>query len=165
MTQIRLSGQTLRRGAKANHDGGRTTKLFGLFELDAAGTVLYTRLEPDGHAPSGTAPDYRGRNFYTEVAPFRNTAEFRGQLDGFSRGSQPAHSMDFTCDYEDGPLLVRVLLARIREHSQADMTKSILVHIRMVRQPSARRHFNAPHTPHAAGSGPGDNYGEGIRKH
>ena len=117
----------------ATHDGGRTAKLFGFFELDAAGTVLYTRLEPDGNPTSGGAPDYAGRNFYTEVAPFRNVVEFRGQLDGFSRGSQPAHSMDFTCDYEDGPLLVRVLLARIREQSQADVTKSILVHIRRVR--------------------------------
>jgi hypothetical protein len=38
--------------------------------------------------------------------------------------------MDFTCDYEDGPLLVRVLFARIRERSETDVTKSILVHIR-----------------------------------
>jgi hypothetical protein len=132
MTQTGLGGRTSRLGAKANHDGGQTRKLFGLFELDAAGTVLYTRPERDGGAAPGGAPDYTGRNFYTEVAPFRNVVEFRSLLDGFSRGSQPAHSMDFICDYEDGPLSVRVLLARIREHSQADVTKSILVHIRRV---------------------------------
>ena len=133
MTHMGLSGQTLRRGAEANPDGGQTGKLFGLFELDAAGTVLYTRLEREGGAAPGGAPDYTGRNFYTEVAPFRNVVEFRSRVDGFSRGSQPAHSMDFTCDYEDGPLLVRVLLARMREHSQTDVTKSVLVHIRRVR--------------------------------
>ena len=105
-------------------------KLFGLVELDAAGTVLYTRFEADGATPAGGVPDYMGRNFYTEVAPFRNVAEFKDMLDNFSRGSQPAHSTDFTCDYEDGPVFVRVLLARIRERFQADTTKSILVHIR-----------------------------------
>ena len=105
-------------------------KLYGLVELDAAGTVLYTRFESDGALPDGSAPDYRGLNFYTEVAPFRNVVEFRNEFERFSRGSQPAHSLDFTCDYEDGPVQVRVLLARIRERSQSDETKSVLVHIR-----------------------------------
>ena len=113
-----------------SRESAKMRKLFGLVEIDAAGTVLYTRIEPDGATQTGPAPDYTGQNFYTEVAPFRNVAEFRTRLDDFSRGSQPAHTIDFTCDYEDGPLLVRVLLARIRERSQADVTKSILVHIR-----------------------------------
>ena len=113
-----------------SREGVTTKKLFGLVELDPAGTVLYTRIEPDGSQQSGAVPDYTGQNFYTEVAPFRNVAEFRNRLDDFSRGSQPAHTLDFTCDYEDGPLLVRVLLARIRERSQSDVTKSVLVHIR-----------------------------------
>ena len=34
-------------------------ELFGLFELDEAGMVLYSRIEPDG-----TGPDMSGRNFY-----------------------------------------------------------------------------------------------------
>lgn len=105
-------------------------KLYGLFELDSAGTVLYMRVEPDGTPQPGAAPDHTGRNFYTEVAPFKNVAEFKEQLDAFKWGVQPAHSMGFTCDYEDGPLLVRVLLARIRERAEADTTKSILIHIR-----------------------------------
>lgn len=105
-------------------------KLFGLVELDTAGTVLYARIEPDDAKRPAPAPDYRGLNFYTEVAPFRNVGEFKERLDYFSRGSQPAYSTDFTCDYEDGPLLVKLLLARIRERSETDVTKSILVHIR-----------------------------------
>lgn len=107
-----------------------TRKLFGLVELDAAGTILYTYFEPDGATPNSVRPDYTGLNFYTEVAPFRNVVEFRNHLDHFSRGSQPAQSIDFTCDYEDGPVSVRVLLAHIRERSETDVTKSILVHIR-----------------------------------
>ncbi len=129
MTQPGLQAGSWGETAGVSANGAPAPKLFGLVELDAAGTILYTRLEPDGPT-FGAGPDYTGRNFYTQVAPFRNVAEFRSQLDHFSRGPQPAHSMDFTCDYEDGPLLVRVLLARIRERSQLDETKSVLVHIR-----------------------------------
>jgi CheY-like chemotaxis protein len=132
MTQPVFSGGNLKEAAGLSPAGAATRKLFGLVELDSAGTVLYTRIEPDGATRPGRAPDYTGQNFYTEVAPFRNVTEFRNRLDDFRRGSQPAHTLDFTCDYEDGPLLVRVLLARIRERSQSDVTKSILVHIRRV---------------------------------
>jgi hypothetical protein len=107
-------------------------KLYGLIELDEAGTVLYARFEGDG-AAAFAARDVTGRNFYTEVAPFTNVGEFRRLLESFSKGSQPAHSTDFTCEYADGPLPVRVLLARIRERSERDATKSVLVHIRGAR--------------------------------
>jgi len=130
MTQAEMRVRTRNEAAGLRGEGAPVRKLFGLVEIDAAGTVLYTRIEPDGTPPSGAAPDYTGRNFYADVAPFRNVVEFRNLLDNFSRGSQPAHSMDFTCDYEDGPVYVRVLLARIRERSQADATKSVLIHIR-----------------------------------
>jgi hypothetical protein len=130
MTQVGLGGGRRSGAAGLSREAAPVRKLFGLVELDSAGTVLYTRFEPDGATAGARAPDYMGLNFFTEVAPFRNVAEFREQLDNFRRGPQPARSMDFTCDYEDGPLLVRVLLARIRERSETDTTKSILVHIR-----------------------------------
>ena len=110
--------------------GFATRKLFGLIELDAAGTVLYSCFEPDDPQRFVGAPDYTGLNFYTEVVPFKNVVEFRSLLDDFKWGTLPAQSIDFTCDYEDGPLPVRMLLTRISERSQTDVTKSILVHIR-----------------------------------
>jgi len=106
-------------------------KFYGLVELDPDGTVLYSRFEGDvRRLLSGPAPDVTGRNFYTEVAPFRNVGEFRRLLDDFSNGSQAASSADFVCDYDDGPQAVRILLARIRERTKLDVTKSILVHFR-----------------------------------
>jgi hypothetical protein len=110
-------------------EAARAQKLYGLVELDSAGTVLYSRFEGDD-AAAFTARDATGRNFYTEVAPFLNAGEFRQRLETFRRGTHPAETMDFTCVYEDGPLPVRILLARIRERSEQDTTKSILVHIR-----------------------------------
>lgn len=104
-------------------------KFFGLVELSRDGTVLYSRIERDGdrHNP---APSITGRNFFSEVAPFQNVEEFQKCLDGFSRSSQQANSIPFTCQYEDGPVRVKVLFARVHERSQHDVTKSILVHIR-----------------------------------
>ncbi len=99
--------------------------LFGLVELDAAGMVLYSRLE-NGNGRS----DLTGYNFFSEVAPFKNVEEFRRRLDEFREGSQQADAMDFNCHYEDGPVRVRVLLARIRDRSERAATKSILLHIR-----------------------------------
>ena len=128
MAQSGLSSRAARPGTLASPERTPAQKLFGLIELDQAGIVLYTRFE--GDAAALAARDFAGRNFYTEVAPFRNVGEFRELLDDFRKGPLPADSMDFTCDYEDGPLAVRVLLARIRERTERDATKSILVHIR-----------------------------------
>jgi hypothetical protein len=127
-----LSMNARRENSPAGRREAPAQKLYGLVEIDHAGIVLYTRFEGEG-AAYFSGRDFTGRNFYTELAPFRNVDEFRRQLDGFNKGTQPAHSMDFVCDYEDGPLTVRVLLARIRERAEQDVTKSILVHIRRAR--------------------------------
>ena len=104
-------------------------KLFGLLELDAAGTVLYSRIETEG-GPDGSPSDVRGHNFYTEVATFLNVEEFHQRLDTFNRGVEHANSFVFNCDYEDGAVPVKVLLARIRERTNGDHTRSLLVHIK-----------------------------------
>ena len=104
-------------------------RLFGLLELDSAGTVLYARTEADGH-PSELLPEMRGRNFYTEIAAFANAFELKRHVDNFRESRAQATTLDFTCQYEDGPVTVRVLLARVREANGPDRTKSILVHMR-----------------------------------
>ena len=104
-------------------------KLFGLLELDAAGTVLYSRLE-GGDRLNDPAANVAGLNFYSEVAPFLNVEEFHQRLDAFSRSGEHANSFAFSCDYEDGAVRVRVLLAHIRERTNGDQTKSLLVHIK-----------------------------------
>ena len=104
-------------------------KFFGLMELDATGMILYSRIERDGGRhlfPTNVT----GRNFYTEVAPFQNIEEFQKCMESFMQSSLQANSIIFTCQYEDGPLKVKILLARVRERSGGDVSKSILVHIR-----------------------------------
>jgi hypothetical protein len=104
-------------------------KLFGLFELDSAGTVLYARVEPDGDA-RGKVPDVAGRDFFNEVAPFENAEELRLRVRDFTNGGGQADNFHFTCRLESGALPVKVLLARIRERSDGKRTKSVLLHIR-----------------------------------
>lgn len=104
---------------------------FGLFELDPAGTVLYSRIETDGDA-EWTASDIDGRNFFEEVVAFENAEEIRRRINFFARGEGQADGFHFTCRCDGGPRPVKVLLARIRERTDGKRTKSILVHIRKV---------------------------------
>jgi hypothetical protein len=106
-------------------------KLFGLFELDPAGVVIYSRIEPDGDVNVVT-PNVAGHNFYNEVAPFGNTEELRRRVRDFTNSNGQADNFYFTCQCDDGPLPVKVLLARIRECSNGKHTKSVLMHIRKV---------------------------------
>lgn len=106
-------------------------RLFGLFELDQSGTVLYSRIEPDAESDAGMT-EVAGRNFYHEVMPFENAEEFRRRISDFTNGNGQTDNFHFTCQCDDGPQHIKVLLARIRERSDGKHTKSILVHIRKV---------------------------------
>ncbi|HEV2705475.1 MAG TPA: hypothetical protein VGV59_06095 [Pyrinomonadaceae bacterium] len=107
----------------------RTSTLFGLYELDQAGTVLYSRIETEGKTHDD-AQDVSGCNFYEAVAHFANVEEFRQRINHFTQGGEPADNFKFDCQYQYGALHIRVLLARIRERSDNTRTKSVLVHIR-----------------------------------
>src|SRR5215216_2506263 len=100
-------------------------ELLGLFELDDVGKILYYRMDS-----AGTSLDLTGHNFYDEIAPFENVAEFRQCVTDFTRGAKAADSFDFDGHYDGSDHPVRVLLARICERVNRNNTKSVLVHIR-----------------------------------
>lgn len=104
---------------------------FGLFELDPTGTVLYSRAEPDDSSPC-VANDVAGQDFFEEVAPFANAEELRRRVFDFLYSKAQADSFYFNCCQNEGELPVRVLLARIRERSGGERTKSVLLHIRKI---------------------------------
>jgi hypothetical protein len=83
-----------------------------LVKPDQAETVLYTRLERD-EARRGLV----GLNFFFQGAPLKNVEEFRHRLEDFANGREPAKGFNFTCDFDDATVALRVLLARIRERS------------------------------------------------
>lgn len=109
------------------------TKLLGMFELDAADTVLYSRVETEGRGDDIPAPDLSGRSLFEGGGPFANAEELRRRINSFRTNGAQADSFDFTCEYEDGPVPVRVLMARVRECADRESTKSVLIHIRQKR--------------------------------
>ena len=108
---------------------GTGQRLFGLFELDPAGTILYSRAEEGGRS-FAAGPEVSGRNYFEEVAPFANVEEFRRRVSQFALGQSPADSFHFDCLLDGRAEHVKVLLARVRERSDGARTKSILIHIR-----------------------------------
>ena len=109
-------------------------KLFGLLELDLHGTVIFSRLEGDEELAG--AMDVVGLNFFSEVATFLNVAEFRQHFETFDNNPQSgSSSFMFNCDYEDGAVPVKVLLARLREDTK--YPGSVLVYIKKADQCSS----------------------------
>src|ERR1044071_8684833 len=106
-----------------------TQELLGLFELDAAGKVLYYRKDLAGE-PGGTSMDIVGQNFYNEVAGFENIEEFRRCVTEFTRSATAADSFEFECRYGEFGHRIKVLLARIRESVNQNNTKSVLVYLK-----------------------------------
>lgn len=102
---------------------------FGLFELDDRGTVLYSRVEQDGRKDV-KGPDVTGQNFFNEIALFDNSEEFRKRVADFIKSDAGADHFIFNCRINSSLLPVKVLLARIRERTNSNQTKSVLIHIR-----------------------------------
>lgn len=112
-------------------DSLTSQSLFGLFELDSTGKVLYSKVESDGildDRRTGLA----GLNFYEEVAPFKNVNEFRRHLDQFTGGGDPVENFNFTCRYDDGSEQVKVRLVRVSEREYDGCAKLTIVDIRKV---------------------------------
>lgn len=85
-------------------------ELYGLVELNQEGTVLYSRLDD-----AGASSDINGRNFFSEVAPFKNVEAFRQLVSNFTSGRDQANNFNFMCDFDDMTVLVRARrLARKR---------------------------------------------------
>ena len=89
-------------------------KLLGMLELDAAGTVLYSRLEESRRSVDIPAPNINGNNLYDHFT-FSNTTELRQRINEFTHSQRKADNFDFTFQYNDGPLVTRVLLVRVSE--------------------------------------------------
>jgi hypothetical protein len=106
-----------------------TDGIFGLFELDTAGTVKYSRLEAGGSSLS-SSPGLIGLNFFDEVAPFKNTEELRQRFRYFANGSASAEKFNFSCNLNGSPTEVKVMLTQINEREFDANSKLIILDIR-----------------------------------
>ena len=98
----------------------------GLFEIDDAGTVLYCRTSAEKPA------SVSGFNFFDEVAPFENMAEFRRRFNGFIKSHISSKSFSFNCRINGEIVPAKILLVRIIERSDNERADAIIVDIRKI---------------------------------
>ncbi len=106
-------------------------KVFGLFELDLTGTVMYSKVDPNNSSVS-LPPSLIGLNFFDEVAPFGNSEEIRRRFRYFAKGSDSADKFTFTYQTDEQPMEVKVMLTQIKEREYNGSEKFIIVDIRKV---------------------------------
>jgi len=103
--------------------------VFGCFELDAIGTILYTKIEAEGIFGS-RKPSVIGQNFFDEVAPFANIEDFRGRFNRFIKSRDAAENFTFNCRVENSDVPAKVMLTQINEHQFNDHRQLVMVDIR-----------------------------------
>jgi hypothetical protein len=105
--------------------------LGGLFELDADGTVVYSRLRRNEEIPD-TAPGAVGCNFFDEVAAFENVEDFRRRFRYFVKGSNSIENFNFDFRFEENAVPMRVMLVRVSETDHNENAHRIIVDIRKI---------------------------------
>lgn len=96
----------------AKMDGAQLDKLaFGAVELDAQGRIIkYNAVEG---AITGRDPKtVVGKNFFTEVAPCTNRAEFKGVFDKGVRDNNLNTLFEYVFDHQMKPTKVRIHMKR-----------------------------------------------------
>lgn len=109
-------------------------KLYGLFELDADGTIIYSRdISELGYFGTAANASLVGRNFFDEVAPFKNVEEFRRLFKYFMKGANAAENLVFDCCFDESVVVpVKVKLSQISERESDERTKLVIVDIRKI---------------------------------
>ncbi|CAN5483821.1 hypothetical protein BH18ACI1_BH18ACI1_12490 [soil metagenome] len=108
-----------------------SANVFGLFELDLMGTVKYSKIDANNSSVN-LPPDLIGLNFFDEIAPFGNGEELRRRFRYFAKGSDSAEKFTFTCQSNERPLEVKVMLTQISEREFDGSEKLIILAIRKV---------------------------------
>jgi photoactive yellow protein len=80
---------------------------FGAIQLDADGTIL-TYNSAEGAITGRDPKEVIGKNFFTEVAPCTNRAEFRGKFDAGVKAGELNTLFEYVFDYQMQPTKVKV---------------------------------------------------------
>lgn len=101
---------------------------FGLFELDATGTVV--RFSPPAEQNiKELQQSIIGRNFFTEIAPIKQVKDFQARFYSFTAYGESVHKFTSRFSTEEGQIKVQILLARITEQSESGHERLALVRI------------------------------------
>lgn len=103
--------------------------IFGLFEIDDAGTVLYARRRINDEL-SEADPQIAGRDFFNEVAGFHNTGELRHHFRRFIVSGRPVDSFVFNCLYDTETVQTRIFMTRAHESDSEIKAGIVILEIR-----------------------------------
>ena len=94
----------------------------GIFELDMAGNVLYSR--------QAQSAEIVGQNFFDQVADFENAPDFRRRFRNFISSHNFKENFSFECRSMQGNFPVRVMMLRATEKSESRSSDIVILDIR-----------------------------------
>ena len=103
--------------------------LFGVFELDSAGTVLYYGARGERNLVE-LKLNLVGRNFFEEAATFENVSEFQRRFERFVGDSSPTDNFNFSFRSRENVTKAKVMLLHVRERDFDKSADLIVVDIR-----------------------------------
>lgn len=103
--------------------------LFGVFELDTAGTVLYCGARKDSNT---LEPELNlvGRNFFEEASAFENVRGFQNRFKRFVSDSFSTDSFNFSFRTREKVTEAKVMLLNVRERDFDNSASLVIVDIR-----------------------------------
>jgi hypothetical protein len=101
----------------------------GIFELDTAGTVLYSR-KSAANLTNENVQSPVGQNFFDQIADFENAPDFRRRFRNFITSHQTKENFHFECRSMQGNVPVRVLMLRATEKNDCQTNDIVILDIR-----------------------------------
>lgn len=95
-----------------------------LFELDRAGTILYSRFTKNNEFINMTH-QFGGQNFFDESDEFKNIKDFQQIFKSFVNSDQFANNLIFNCELPKKIIPIKVMLIRAYERNRLE-TASLL---------------------------------------
>lgn len=105
--------------------------VFGCFELDLAGTVLYSKTPSDGIF-GVRKPSIVGQDFFENLAPLESAEEFRRRFKHFANNGDATDEFSFNCQFEDDSVKAKVLLMKVKEREFNEHQRFIIVDVRPI---------------------------------
>lgn len=105
--------------------------VFGCFELDLTGTVLYSKTPSEGVFGVGK-PSIVGQNFFENLTPLESAEEFRKHFMLFANSRKARDEFSFNCQFGNVPVKAKVLLMQVKEREFDEYKRLIIVDVRQV---------------------------------
>jgi photoactive yellow protein len=105
----------------------RSSIPFGLFELDAAGTIVH--YSPPTEERDSSQNVIVGRDFFKDIAPMHELKDLKSRFLSFMTFGDSVERFSMSFPAERSIIKVQIVLARIFEHSNDERKRLALVRI------------------------------------